>query len=660
MPSILTAHFTLPLVPAEPNRWLSGFLFIVFCMLSILPVQAQEQLEITVPKLVLKDIPFEVTVKDLSGTLTDGASVTLQVGDQSYTGAMSGGEAKIEHVITTDSEVTFTVSAGAISGSATTSAIPGWLAILPALLAIVIALTLRQVIPALFFGIWVGAILAYGLSLSGIWYGLLDTFTQYTLKALNDSGHLSVILFSLMIGGMVGIISKNGGTAGIVTALTSWARTPRHGQVSTAVLGTAIFFDDYANTLIVGNTMRPITDRLRISREKLAYIVDSTAAPVATIALVTTWIGFQIGVIDSAVNQIDDLQEGAYSIFLNALAYNFYPILTILFVFLVAFSGRDFGSMLTAERRARSTGQLYRPEAHTGESPAEAAEREPKPGKSQLARNAVFPVLVLVFGSLTGIYITGAQGVDADAGLREIIGNGDSYQAMMWASLLACLIAGSLSIGQRILTLGEVVDAWYAGVRSMLLAVIILVLAWSLSNVNEVLHTADYLVALLGEALAPQLIPFLVFVLSALTAFATGSSWGVMGVVMPLAIPLTWAVLAANGMTGPEGMGIFYSAVSAVLAGAVFGDHCSPISDTTILSSLATECDHIDHVRTQLPYALFVAVVGLGAGTLPVAYGYYPWWAAMLIGLGVIVIWLLIVGRRADAAAMTAAVAAEA
>ena len=182
----------------------------------------------------------------------------------------------------------------------------------------------------------------------------------------------------------------------------------------------------------------------------------------------------------------------------------------------------------------------------------------------------------------------------------------------------------------------------------MLLAVIILVLAWSLSNVNEVLHTADYLVHLLGEALKPQLIPFLVFVLSAMTAFATGSSWGVMGVVMPLAVPLTWAVLASNGLTGPEGMGIFYSAVSAVLAGAVFGDHCSPISDTTILSSLASECDHIDHVRTQLPYALFVAVVGLAAGSIPVAYGVYEWWGGMLAGLLIILIWLFVVGRKSD------------
>jgi Na+/H+ antiporter NhaC len=200
-----------------------------------------------------------------------------------------------------------------------------------------------------------------------------------------------------------------------------------------------------------------------------------------------------------------------------------------------------------------------------------------------------------------------------------------------------------------------VVDSWYAGVRSMLLAVIILVLAWSLSNVNEVLHTADYLISILGEALDPAMLPALIFVLSAVTAFATGSSWGVMGVVMPLAVPLTWAVLGANGMSGPEALAILYSAISTVLAGAVFGDHCSPISDTTILSSLASECDHIDHVRTQLPYALLVAVVGLGAGSLAVAYGYYPWWGGMLAGAGVLLVWQFVVGRNSDKAAITAA-----
>lgn len=610
-------------------------------------VSAQpETLEIELPRVVLQNVPFEVTVK--APGAEQGSEVLLTVDGEPYTGTLEDGETTIADVLATGGTLTVQAAVGDVTASAETGTLPGWVSILPAVIAILIALALRQVIPALFLGIWLGAALAYGLVPTAVWFGLLDTFTEYTLKALNDSGHLSVILFSLMIGGMVGIISKNGGTAGIVRSVIGWASTPRRGQATTGVLGLGIFFDDYANTLIVGNTMRPITDRLKVSREKLAYLVDSTAAPVATLALVTTWIGFQVGLIGSATAQIGTIDEAPYSIFLNALAYNYYPFLALLFVFMVALLGRDFGPMLTAERRARSTGQLHRPDAHTGASPAEEADREPKSDKPQLARNAVIPILVLVLGSLGGIYITGAQDSPAGAPLREIIGNGDSYQAMMWASLLSVLVAGVLSLSQRILTLGEAIDAWYAGVRSMLLAVIILVLAWALSNVNEVLHTADYLVSILGDALDPRLLPAIIFVLAAVTAFATGSSWGVMGIIMPLAIPLSWAILSGVGMTGAEGMAIFYATIASVLAGAVWGDHCSPISDTTILSSLATQCDHIDHVRTQLPYALVVGIVAIGLGSLPVAYGYYEWWHGLLGSAAFLLVLLLVIGRNPD------------
>ncbi len=633
-----------------PLSWAVRVPAVIGIMLLVLwssTVTAQPQtLDIELPRVVLQNVPFEVTVN--APGADQGSAVLLTVDGHSYSGILEDGAATITDVLASSGTVTMEAMVGEATALSTTGTLPGWIAILPALIAIVLALVLRQVIPALFVGIWLGAALAYGLVPTAVWSGLLDTFTVYTLTALNNSSHLSIILFSLMIGGMVGIISKNGGTTGIVQSVIGWARTPRRGQATTGVLGLGIFFDDYANTLIVGNTMRPITDRLKISREKLAYLVDSTAAPVATLALVTTWIGFQVGLIGSATAQIGTLNEAPYSIFLNALAYNYYPFLALLFVFMVAVLGRDFGPMLTAERRARQTGQLYRPDANTGVSQAEDQEREPKPDKPHRARNAVIPILVLVLGSLGGIYITGAQDNPAGAPLREIIGAGDSYQAMMWSSLLAVLVAGALSLGQRILSLGEVIDAWYTGVRSMLLAVIILVLAWALSNVNEVLHTADYLVSILGDAVDPRLLPTLVFVLAAITAFATGSSWGVMGIIMPLAIPLSWAILSAAGMIDAEGMAIFYATIASVLAGAVWGDHCSPISDTTILSSLATQCDHIDHVRTQLPYALLVGIVAIGLGSLPVAYGYYEWWHALLAGVAVLLLILLVIGRNPD------------
>ena len=525
----------------------------------------------------------------------------------------------------------------------------GWLAILPALLAIAAALLFRQVIVALFLGVWLGAWIATGDLALGWFTGLFATVNVYVLEALADADHASIVIFTLMIGGAVGLIQRNGGTAAIVDVATQWARSAGRGQLATAILGTAVFFDDYANTLIVGGTMRPITDRLRISREKLAYIVDSTAAPVACLALTTTWIGYEVGLIGTAIDQLPGYDEGAYSVFLNSIPYSFYPILALFFVYLIAGSRRDFGPMLAAERRARQRGELYRPGSNA--EAAEAETMDPPPDAPRRLVNAVLPIGVLVVGVIAGLVITGRAAV-AEAGdamtLTNVIGAANSYAAMMWASLAAVLTAIALTVGQKILTLEEAVDAWYNGMRSMLLAVVILVLAWALAGVNDALGTADVLVTALSDALAPGVVPALVFLLAAATAFSTGSSWGTMGILMPLVIPLAWGVLAADGLhTSGEYHHIIYSTVSAVLAGAVWGDHCSPISDTTILSSLASSCDHIDHVRTQLPYALTTGGVALLLGTLPTGFN-APWWLMMPICAAVLFAVVRFVGEPVE------------
>ncbi len=520
---------------------------------------------------------------------------------------------------------------------------PTWLSIIPALVAIGAALAFRQVVAALFLGIWIGAWITYG-SLAGVWFGLLDTVQVYVLAALADADHAAIIIFTLMIGGVVGIIQKNGGTQGIVGAVVAWANSARRGQLATSFLGIAIFFDDYANTLVVGGTMRPITDRLRISREKLAYIVDSTAAPVASLALVTTWIGYEVGLIGTAIAALPTYDEAAYSVFLQSIPYSFYPILALCFVFAVAGWQRDFGPMLRAERRARQTGQLFRPGSDIEHAEVESSVLVPSETTPARAHNALIPVLVLIVGVFAFLFITGreavlekmAAGEDMSLTLQNIVGEANSYKAMMWASLLAVIVAVALSVGQRILTLTETLDAWYAGMKAMLLAIIILVLAWALSNVNDALGTADWLVSTLSGSLVPGVVPTLVFLLAAATAFSTGSSWGTMGILMPLVVPLAYGVLAADGLhTNAEYHHIIYSAVSAVLAGAVWGDHCSPISDTTILSSLASGCDHIDHVRTQLPYALVVGFVAILLGTLPAGFG-APWWLCLPVAAAVL------------------------
>lgn len=522
-----------------------------------------------------------------------------------------------------------------------------WLSVLPPVVAILVALVFKRVIPALFTGVFLGAWLIEGLTVKGFWIGLLSSFEIYVVNALANRDHTAIILFSLMIGGMVGIISRNGGMQGIVNAIIRWADSVRHASLATAAMGLAIFFDDYANTLVVGNTMRPVTDSNRISRQKLAYIVDSTAAPVACIALVTTWIGYEVGLIGDALERMSGLQMDAYLLFLNTLAYSFYPVLAILFVFLIALTGRDFGPMLAAEQEARQQ-QAPNDDHLDVDQDNDSAPIEPVKGKPQRAINAILPVSVLIVGVLSGLYVTGLSSVEVeDPSLRDIIGSADSYRALLWASFLGVLTAALLSIGQRILDLEQVVNAWYRGLRSMLMALIILILAWALGETTDLLATADFLVSVLGDKLPAFAVPTIVFLLAAATAFATGSSWGAMGILIPLIMPLTWAILQTQGMGDPEHLHILYSAVASVLAGAVWGDHCSPISDTTILSSLASGCDHIEHVRTQLPYAFIVGLTALMLGSLPVALG-MAWWMGMLLGAVVLFVMLRLFGTRTE------------
>ena len=541
------------------------------------------------PVLALAGIPFEVSV---TGRVSDSDVLAVRVGGETFIADVeeNGSFIVADSVVLPAGlvEVELLIN-GSIVATNSVRVIQGWISILPPLIAIGVALITKNVIPALFLGLWFGAFAAHGFSFAGMGWGLLNAFQVYVLEAITNPDHAAIILFTFMIGGMVGIVSKSGGMQGVVNKIIPFARTPERGQAATGVLGLVIFFDDYANVLVVGNTMRQVTDKLRVSREKLAYIVDSTAAPVACVAFVTTWIGFEVGQIATGMQLMDGYNEAAYTVFLKSIPYSFYPILAMFFVFLVSLSGRDFGPMYHAEIRARTKGQVLSPAARVDESAGGARELVPKEGQPQRAVNAMIPISVLISGVLVGLYVTGEGN-----GLREIIGSADSYKALMWASLLGAFTAAALSIGQRILTIAETVDAWYAGLKAMMIAMIILVLAWSLSAVTEVLNTAGYLVSVLGDTLHPGFVPALVFILSAATAFATGSSWGTMGILMPLVLPLTWAVMQASNMATPENYGIIYSTVSCVLAGSVWGDHCSPISDTTILSSMASGSDHID------------------------------------------------------------------
>jgi len=509
-----------------------------------------------------------------------------------------------------------------------------WTSILPPAIAIGLALWLRAVIPSIFFGIWVGMILEYGLGPAEVFRALLDTFQVRIFGVMLNADNVAVLLFTGMIGGMVGVISRNGGMHGVVDIVMRWAYNIRRGQLSVWFIGLCIFFDDYTNTLVVGNTVRPVTDRLRISREKLAYLVDSTAAPVACIAVLTTWVGYELGLINKAIQTLPGFEMQATGVFLNSIPYSFYPLLAIFFVFLIGWTGRDFGPMLAAERRAQTTGQVAPDSSGTVASEEGGINTEIGDEVPRRSVNAILPIVTLIVTCFIGLYVSGEGET-----LRDRLGSANVYQALLWGSFLGAAIAGGLTWAQRIMSLEEIVSAWTGGVKVMVAPLIILVLAWALSDTTAKLGTANFLVSFAGDALVPQFIPAGTFVLAAVAAFATGSSWGVMAILLPLVIPVTWSTLLNAGIAGPEGMHLIFATVASVLCGSVWGDHCSPISDTTVLSSLASGCDHIEHVRTQMPYALLVGGVAMVVCLLPVGYG-LPWWVGL--GLAAICLWILL------------------
>ncbi|MDT8322641.1 MAG: Na+/H+ antiporter NhaC family protein [Bacteroidota bacterium] len=597
-------------------------------------------LELQLPALALDGVSFtmEVMVRDATGAVDTTAHGSLRfegltIGDAGKaTARLRAGRFQTKAAQRTESgRVTVTWTEGGLADSRPLRSIPGVLSILPPLLAIVLALLLRQVIVSLFVGVWLGAVFVFDYDPFG---GFLRVLDHYIIDALADPDHMSIIAFSMLFGGMVGVISKSGGTLGIASQLTRIARSARGGQLATWLLGFVIFFDDYANSLIVGNTMRPITDRLRISREKLAFLVDATAAPVTAVLFISTWIGYEVGLIDAAMKSVDLQAHNAYAVFLDMLPYSFYPILTLVFGLLIAATGRDFGSMARAEHRAHSSGQLYRDGAQLATDLTDSAAVLPDAGVRPRWWNAAVPIVVVVLGALGGLYYTGHEAIAAAGGddfsLGSVIGAANSYKAMLWASLLSCVTAIVLAVGQRILRVSEAMDAWFNGLKSMLLAMLILTLAWSIGQITAELHTADYLVQVLKGSLPPQWLPALTFLVAAVISFSTGTSWGTMGIIMPIVIPLSVVLGQDAGLAADPAYGVTLGTIASVLSGAVFGDHCSPISDTTILSSMASACDHIDHVRTQLPYALLVGVVSISVGLIPSAFGLSPWISIVL------------------------------
>ncbi len=528
----------------------------------------------------------------------------------------------------------------------------GLLSFLPPVVAIVLAIVTRRPVISLLIGIYSGALVTAG---GNPLVAMADTCEVHLWPTLIDPGKMRVFAFTLLMAGMIGVICRCGGMNGLIQLISPLAKTRRSGQLITWLLGLVVFFDDYANTILLGSTLRPLCDRLRISREKLAYLVDSTAAPVASLALLSTWIAVEVDYIGEGIAGTGAVNfTNAMELFVASIPYRFYAVMALLMVPLIALTGRDFGPMLIKERE-----RIAAPLVDDRLPPSYDLVDELSPDTARWY-NAVAPIALTLVVVMILLYVTGVHNLDAaSAGaspaLREIVGAADSSLALQYGSLAGLALVSLLCRAQGLLTNAAIFQAAGNGMRVVLPAIAILWCASALSRMtgnksvdgdsgsgyefrDHRLYTGDFLAEnIMPSSESPnaanglarptliKLLPTAVFVLAAILSFSTGTSFGTLGLLMPMTITLTYSLLQSQAGTVEPSNGILLACIAGVLSGAVFGDHCSPISDTTILSSQSCACDHISHVLTQLPYALLVAFVSIVLGTLPLGWGVSVW-----------------------------------
>ena len=492
----------------------------------------------------------------------------------------------------------------------------GWLSVIPPLLAIGLAVASRQAVPSLLAGVWVGWVIVGGGNL----FSGTASAIQSLIDVFGDPDQTRVIVFTLLMGALLLLLERGGGVAGFLAwaGRWRWSRTRRGAQLLAACLGLGVFVESTITCLIVGAVARPVFDRLRIAREKLAYICDATSAPVCMLIPINSWGAVILGLLatQASLGTLDD--RGPLAVFLAAIPLNFYAILSVLLVFVVAATGWDAGPMRRAERRAADEGKLVADGARPVVS--DTVLLEGADGVPPRARNLVVPLAVMIGTVLAGIAVTGARGVRA-AGVAaptvmDYLDRASGSTAVLWGVLAALALLAVLLTASRAVTGRELVDIAFRGAGAMLPIATLLVLAFGIGTICDELGTGPFIASQVTPYLTPLLVAPLVFLVSGAIAFATGTSWGTFAIMIPLAIPLA-ATMNLEGATVSLPL-----VVSAVLGGGVFGDHCSPISDTTLISSMAAWSDHIDHVRTQLPYALAAAtgsvVLYLVAGLLTV------------------------------------------
>jgi Na+/H+ antiporter NhaC len=505
-----------------------------------------------------------------------------------------------------------------------------WTSVLPPIIAILIALFFRSLVAALSSAFLVGSFLAFGPE---PWVALPQAAEQFVWANLKGRFNIYIFGFLFTLIGTIHVINRNGGIHSAIRKLEKIVRGRRSAKLAIFLSGLAVFFDDYSNTVVVGSTMRSLSDRWRISREKLAYIVDSTTAPIAGLAIISTWIAFEVSLFQG-VNKSLQIDIGGYELFFSILHLRFYCIGTILFVFLILITNRDFGPMLKAETRTAKTGK---PMGDNAKPLVNEHKEDWKPIKGYPNRwyNSVIPLATIIIGAFGGIIFYG-RSLMLEAGTPfSLFSSGDlrsSFEAvsntyetggvmkvLFLAALGGALVAIILTISQRILSLKETIACYFRTLPFLYMAIFILVTAWSMKSIcADTLHTDTYLLSIIGNGIPLQILPLLTFLIASVMAFAMGTSWATMGILIPILLPLAYNLGAWR--VGEDHL-YFLLVAAAVLDGAIFGDHCSPISDTTVLSSLSTGCDHIDHVTTQLTYAVTTMVLVSLLGYVAVAVG---------------------------------------
>ncbi len=525
-----------------------------------------------------------------------------------------------------------------------------WYSVVPPMLAISLAFLTRHVLLSLGIAIVAGGLLTQvpqsPLS-AAAWLEGFKTVGFYVADTVTSRTNLQILAFLPPIFVMIEIVIASGGFKGIIVWLLKWVKGRKSTQTATALMGILCFIDDYTNAIIVGSMMQPITDRFRVSREKLAFIVDATSAPVAGLAVISTWIAYEVGLLTQIAEDLKIGRSG-YSLFFDALSFRFYCLLMIAFVFLHIILGRDFGPMKTAEDSARTND----PGENSQAGPSHNAPDSSTPAVAQQSARAIkalIPLGGLISFHITGLWVDGGGPAMLRQGgsllnwvyWRDVISAAENTHLILdYAALFGLALALLCSQLFGSLSMPVISNCVKRGVRRAMIPFVILILAWSLKNCCDSLKTGEFLTAILAGRVSPHWFPPAVFLVASVTSFATGTSYGTMAILIPTAIPVAFALDGNTyGLTTMISLG-------AVLDGAIFGDHCSPISDTTIMSSIASSCNLIEHVRTQLPYSLFVAGLALFCAYLPSAFGLAPGWSFVLAISAMVCFFVTLCGKK--------------